>query len=41
MERPPRHRDVWGLHTGLLNRYGVAKPALSGYVAGASVHCSR
>jgi hypothetical protein len=28
---PPAYKDMWGLHTGLLNLDGVAKPALSAF----------
>ena len=28
---PPTYKDMWGLHTGLLNLDGVAKPALSAF----------
>jgi hypothetical protein len=28
---PPDYKDMWGLHTGLVNRDGVAKPALSAF----------
>jgi polysaccharide biosynthesis protein PslG len=30
---PPRYRDFWGLHTGLLRRNGRAKPALAAFQA--------
>jgi hypothetical protein len=28
---PPTYKDMWGLHTGLLNLDGVAKPGLSAF----------
>jgi hypothetical protein len=28
---PPGYKDLWGLHTGLLNVDGVAKPALGAF----------
>jgi hypothetical protein len=28
----PTYRDMWGLHTGLLERHGAPKPALSAFV---------
>jgi hypothetical protein len=32
---PPTYKDMWGLHTGLLNLDGVAKPALSAFTQAA------
>jgi polysaccharide biosynthesis protein PslG len=32
---PPRYKDLWGLHTGLLNLQGQAKPALTSFTRAA------